>query len=183
MKRNLTWKFLLVVFVVLWSLWEMDPPTHRVLVHEFQRRAETTDTNFTAIVQQARALQGTNTTRAFASLFEAIGTNDVSRYFPFIDVSSELPHERTTAVLHRLQRDAAGRIKLGLDLRGGTQFLVEMSTNQLSQAEIKDRGALSQAVEVLRKRVDRLGVAEPNIVEAGENSILIQLPGLSEAEK
>jgi SecD/SecF fusion protein len=183
MKRNLTWKFLLVVFVVLWSLWEMNPPTNRDLVDEFQRRAENTDTNFTAIVQRARELQGTNAVRAFASLLEAVGTNDVSRYFRFIDVSAELPNERTLAVLHRLQRDAAGRIKLGLDLRGGTQFLVEMDTNQLSQAEIKDRGALSQAVEVLRKRVDKLGVAEPNIVEAGANTILIQLPGLSEQEK
>ncbi|HKS36631.1 MAG TPA: protein translocase subunit SecD [Verrucomicrobiae bacterium] len=183
MKRNLIWKFLFVVFVVLWSFWEMNPPRNRDLMEEFQRRAENTDTNFTAIVQQARQLQGTNTSRAFASLLEAIGTNDVSRYFRFIDVSAELPNDRTLAVLHRLQRDASGRIKLGLDLRGGTQFLVEMDTNQLSQAEIKDRGALSQAVEVLRKRVDKLGVAEPNIMEAGGNSILIQLPGLSEQEK
>jgi len=183
MKRNLIWKFLFVIFVVLWSLWEMNPPTNRDLVDEFGRRAENTDTNFTVIVQKARELQGTNTARAFTSLLEAIGTNDVSRYFRFIDVSAELPNERTVAVLHRLQRDAAGRIKLGLDLRGGTQFLVEMDTNQLSQAEIKDRGALSQAVEVLRKRVDKLGVAEPNIVEAGANTILIQLPGLSEQEK
>jgi SecD/SecF fusion protein len=43
--------------------------------------------------------------------------------------------------------------------------------------------ALSQAVEVLRKRVDRFGVAEPVIQPAGGNRILIQLPGLSEADK
>ena len=44
-------------------------------------------------------------------------------------------------------------------------------------------GALSQAVEVLRKRVDAFGVAEPIIQPAGGNRILIQLPGLSEADK
>ena len=38
-------------------------------------------------------------------------------------------------------------------------------------------------MEVLRKRVDKFGVAEPIIQPAGENRILIQLPGLSEAEK
>ena len=42
---------------------------------------------------------------------------------------------------------------------------------------------LSQAVEVLRKRVDRFGVAEPVIQPAGNNRILIQLPGLSEADQ
>jgi SecD/SecF fusion protein len=43
--------------------------------------------------------------------------------------------------------------------------------------------ALSQAVEVLRKRVDAFGVAEPIIQPAGGNRILIQLPGLSESDK
>ena len=43
--------------------------------------------------------------------------------------------------------------------------------------------ALDQAVEVLRKRVDRFGVAEPIIQPAGNNRILIQLPGLSEADR
>ena len=44
-------------------------------------------------------------------------------------------------------------------------------------------GALSQAVEVLRKRVDAFGVAEPVIQPAGGNRILIQLPGLSQSVK
>ncbi len=44
-------------------------------------------------------------------------------------------------------------------------------------------GALSQAVEVLRKRVDQFGVAEPVIQPAGGNRILIQLPGLSQSAK
>ena len=43
--------------------------------------------------------------------------------------------------------------------------------------------ALSQAVEVLRKRVDHFGVAEPVIQSAGGNRILIQLPGLSQSDK
>jgi SecD/SecF fusion protein len=43
--------------------------------------------------------------------------------------------------------------------------------------------ALSQAIEVLRKRIDRFGVAEPIIQSAGGNRILIQLPGLSESDK
>src|SRR5262249_32284499 len=37
--------------------------------------------------------------------------------------------------------------------------------------------------EVLRRRVDRLGVAEPIIQPAGADRIMIQLPGLSQAEQ
>ena len=42
---------------------------------------------------------------------------------------------------------------------------------------------LSEAVEVLRNRVDQLGVSEPVIQPEGEDRILIQLPGLSEDVK
>src|SRR5437667_5181271 len=182
MKRKNGWKWMLVVFVLAWALWEINPPTPRDLMEEFQDRAVNTDTNFTAIVQRARELQQQvqASGRGFASLLEAIGTNNITRYFPFVNAAAE--EDPTLAVLHRLQRDAAGKIKLGLDLQGGISIKVRMDTNQIAQAEQKTR-ALDQAVEVLRKRVDRLGVAEAMIQKEGENTIRIDVPGLSEQEK
>src|SRR3989441_3870786 len=182
MKRKNVWKSMLVVFVMAWAFWEINPPTPRDLIEEFQSQAVNTDTNFSAILQRARELQKQAQTpgQAFASLHEAIGTNNITRYFQFANVAAE--EDPTLAILHRLQRDAAGKIKLGLDLQGGTSFLVAMDTNQIAQAEQKTR-ALDQAVEVLRKRVDRLGVAEPLIQKVGQNTIMIELPGLSEQEK
>src|SRR5438093_1240742 len=180
MKRNNFWKWVMVAFIVVWSLWEINPPTSRDLVEEFKRRAINTDTNFTAILDRVQQLQQQAPGRAFQNLLEATGTNNLARYFPFVNTTVE--DDPNLAVLHRLQRDAAGKIKLGLDLQGGTSFLVKMDTNQLGQVEQRTR-ALSQAVEVLRKRVDRFGVAEPVIQPAGENRILIQLPGLSQEEK
>ena len=70
------------------------------------------------------------------------------------------------------------RIKLGLDLKGGTSFLLQMD---LSKIDAQGHGqAIQQAVEIIRKRVDRFGVAEPVIQPMGENRILVQLPGLEE---
>jgi SecD/SecF fusion protein len=185
MNRNLFWKFLFVVFVVAWSAWEIYPPTPRNLVDEFENRTVIRDTNFVAIVEQARKLQANNPDRAFRSLQEAIGTNDISKYFPSIDVKAE--KNPTLAILHNLQKEAAGKIKLGLDLQGGSSFLVGMDTSQLDTNKMaiseEKQLVLSQAIEVLRRRVDKFGVAEPIIQPAGENNILIQLPGLSEAEK
>jgi SecD/SecF fusion protein len=77
-------------------------------------------------------------------------------------------------------KDDAGawkvKIKPGLDLRGGTQFLLELagSTSQ---------STLDQAVEVIRKRVDSVGVAEPVIQPVGGNRIIVQIPGVSEEDK
>jgi SecD/SecF fusion protein len=180
MKRNNFWKWAFVVFIVAWALWEINPPTNRDLVEEFKSRAVNTDTNFTAILERVRQLQQQAPTRSFANLQEAIGTNSIARYFPYVNAAAE--DDPTLAILHRLQRDAAGKVKLGLDLQGGSSFLVEMDTNQLAQAEQKSR-ALAQAVEVLRKRVDQFGVAEPLIQPESDNRILIQLPGLSEQDK
>ena len=68
------------------------------------------------------------------------------------------------------------KIKPGLDLRGGTQFLLELAGDP-------GRSALDQAVEVIRKRVDSVGVAEPVIQPVGDKRIIVQIPGVSEADK
>ncbi len=187
MNRNNFWKFVFVVLVIVWSFYEMYPPTGRNLVTAFQERAVRQDTNFNQIIVRLKDLQKARPERTFANLVDAVGTNDLSFYFPFYDLKGEL--NPTRAVLNRLQRESAGKIRLGLDLQGGTSFLVEMQTNRLEGATnsiIAQEGreqALSQAAEVLRKRVDKFGVAEPVIQPQGNDRILIQLPGLSEADK
>ena len=192
MKRNNTWRVVSIIFVLVWALYELYPPTPRPLIGEFTRRASNKDTNFTAIVARAEALQKQSLEKqvgennAYKNLFEAIGTNSVTGYFPLINVAAE--KEPTRAILNRLQRDAAGKIKLGLDLQGGTSFLVFMDsskllsdTNRTDKVAVKET-ALSHAVEVLRKRIDKFGVAEPVIQPSGEDRILIMMPGLSESE-
>ncbi len=180
MKRNSSWKWALVVFLVAWSLWELNPPTSRDLIAEFKDEATKSDASFNAIVKRAEALQKDDSANTYTSLKTAIGTNDIRPYFSFIDTKAE--KDPTAAILNRIQKSAAGKIKLGLDLQGGTSFLVGMDTNKLENSEDRER-VLSQAVEVLRKRVDKFGVAEPLIQPSGNDRILIQLPGLSEELK
>ena len=57
MKRNNTWRVVTIIFVLVWALYELYPPTPRPLIPEFVRRASSKDTNFTAIVTRAEALQ------------------------------------------------------------------------------------------------------------------------------
>ncbi len=72
------------------------------------------------------------------------------------------------------------KIGLGLDLAGGTEFLIRLVKGD-KEANISPR-ALETAVEVIRSRVDRFGVGEPVISPVGTDSILVQIPGL-EPEK
>ncbi|NLB59604.1 MAG: protein translocase subunit SecD [Lentisphaerae bacterium] len=94
----------------------------------------------------------------------------------------------------------AKKIKLGLDLKGGTSFTV-----QINQAEIEKqlreeypdwtaeqlqsrvpssiKRAQEQALEIIRNRVDALGVAEPLIYPEKDNHVIVQIPGLKEADR
>lgn len=186
MNRSHLWKFLLICFVVIWAILEFVPPTSKDLIVEFQRQARRPDEAFSEIVAKAKQLQQQMPNRTFANLQEAVGTNDIAKYFPQYNPKGQ--KEPNRYVLNRLQKDTAGKIHLGLDLQGGSQFLVEMDTTKLLDTNNVDRAAekqsaLENAVEILRKRVDKLGVAEPILQPVGAQSILIQLPGLTEADK
>jgi SecD/SecF fusion protein len=52
----------------------------------------------------------------------------------------------------------------------------------LSEAGIADRidQAIGQSLEIVRQRVDQVGVAEPTIQRVGSDRILVQLPGLQD---
>jgi SecD/SecF fusion protein len=186
MKQNNTFKWLLVLFVLGWAIYSMIPLTPKNLIEAFEESAANPDPNFKAITTKARELEKTQPGRTFGNLREAIGTNDVQKYFPAFKVAQERDPAR--AILNRVQRNAAGKIKLGLDLQGGTEFVVEMQTEKNSgdtnaAPQASDLASMrDQAIEVLRKRVDRFGVSEPIIQPEGQNRIRIQLPGLSEAE-
>ena len=67
------------------------------------------------------------------------------------------------------------KIRLGLDLQGGTSFLIKLIP-QTEGGITKD--LLDQAVEVIRKRVDQYGVSEPVITPQGTDRILVQIAGL-----
>jgi SecD/SecF fusion protein len=197
-KNNNLGRFILVLLIIAWAFIEIYPPTSRPLISEFASRAQNQDAAFKGILDRAYALQKAGTNNQYVALQMATGTNELVKYFPSFAGAAANQLHPNDYILNRLQREAAGQIKLGIDLQGGTEFLVEMDTSKLGTVETQTNsagqvttvtntadvsGALSQAIGVLRKRIDRFGVAEPIIQSAGGDRILIQLPGLSESDK
>jgi SecD/SecF fusion protein len=72
-------------------------------------------------------------------------------------------------------------LPLGLDLKGGTSFLVRLKAEAEEGASPKEitPAMLDQAKEVIRKRVDSMGTSEPLIAPQGTDRILVQIPGLN----
>jgi SecD/SecF fusion protein len=65
--------------------------------------------------------------------------------------------------------------RLGLDLRGGTQIVLEATAGP---GRSVDGDTLARTLEVLRRRVDQLGVAEPTLQRSGERRVIVELPGV-----
>lgn len=91
-------------------------------------------------------------------------------------------------------------IPLGLDLKGGSSWTVQVDVDKIRE-DVKDRspefsaeeidkkvretleGASARAMEVIRNRVDPDGTREPIIFQGSDNRITVQLPGIDEAER
>ncbi|ADL08126.1 protein translocase subunit SecD [Thermosediminibacter oceani] len=71
-------------------------------------------------------------------------------------------------------------IKLGLDLQGGIYVLLEAKPKP---GETITDEKMNAAKEVIARRVDQLGVAEPVVVRQGENRIRVELPGVKDSQK
>jgi SecD/SecF fusion protein len=69
---------------------------------------------------------------------------------------------------------------LGLDLQGGLEVTLQAVPPPNRPLQKSD---LSRSVEILRDRVDRLGVSEPEIRTQGDDQIVIDLPGVKNPEQ
>ena len=69
---------------------------------------------------------------------------------------------------------------LGLDLQGGVEVVLQ--GRDTADAVVDDE-AIERSIEVIRNRVDRFGVAEPEIQKQGDDQIIVALPGAESPEQ
>jgi len=72
---------------------------------------------------------------------------------------------------------------LGLDLQGGTHLVYQADFSSIEPGTETEAQILDDTIAVIKNRVDVFGVTEPVIQRLGEDRIVVQLPGISEAEE
>ncbi len=72
-------------------------------------------------------------------------------------------------------------MRLGLDLRGGIHMVYLADFSDVEPGEEEE--AVDGAVAVIERRINILGVSEPVIQKQGADRIIVELPGISEADK
>ena len=86
-------------------------------------------------------------------------------------------------------------IKLGLDLKGGTQVILKATqiqkaadttnttANSNSQTGNASSDAIDKAMLIMLNRIDKLGISEPLITKDFSSNIVVQLPGVDNPDK
>ena len=69
-------------------------------------------------------------------------------------------------------------VQLGLDLRGGSQLLLQVQTTE--EIPTLEEGDISAVKQVISNRVNEFGVSETVVQVAGNDKILVQLPGVND---
>lgn len=71
--------------------------------------------------------------------------------------------------------------RLGLDLQGGTHLVYEGDLKDIPSGDRKD--AMNSVREVIERRVNAFGVSEPVVQVAGDNRLIVELPGVKDIEE
>src|ERR1700692_117440 len=70
--------------------------------------------------------------------------------------------------------------RLGLELKGGVELVYQAKPTAATKV---DTESLERAINIMRKRVDQLGVAQPEIQSSGNDQIDVALPDVTNAEQ
>jgi SecD/SecF fusion protein len=71
--------------------------------------------------------------------------------------------------------------RLGLDLKGGVELIYQGTpTGQVKEVSGDD---IERSIDIIRERIDRLGVAEPEVSRLGTTEISVSLPDVTNAQR
>jgi len=183
MTGSILWKSVVSAFVLAWAILNIIPVEDTPFKDYIKGEATFKEPELRALVQRAKERSDTGQDpTTFIALKRIIDKDniDLQQYFPEIDAHDiKNIKKRNDTLMRYLLSESHGKVKLGLDLKGGVAFTFKVKEEDLSEEDWERTEQLSQAKSIIARRVDGLGVAEPVIRIRGENAIEVQMPGLS----
>lgn len=160
MVKSLRWKIPLIVVVIAIGIMVLYPPSEKVIKREQIKEID------------GKIVERNTLEKSWTHLFI---TNPTLRE----TIMSEETDKEGRKIRNKVvEYVSMGKIKLGLDLKGGSELLYKVRVD-----ERDDRpGITNEIIEVLKKRIDPQGVIEYRIQEHGSHRILIQVPGATRDE-
>ena len=160
MPKNLKWKIPAIVILIAIAIFALYPPGDKVIKSE-----------------EVKEVDGKVTSRSVIkdSVFGFLYRNPIIKE----TILKEETDEKGLSVVHKnVEYVARGQIKLGLDLRGGSELLYRI---KVKEGEYHS-DLTNEIIAVLEKRIDPQGVSEYRLQQQGMRRILIQVPGATKKE-
>ncbi len=194
MKKSLTWRLIVIVAILIWSLISITPSINPDLPSWWKRFLPQKRINLGLDLKGGiHMILEADTQKAIEAHMdgvieelkreakgEKIKLRDIrKRSFGEIEIllEEEREKERLQEVVGRRFPDFSVSFKRG---ESGIEAVLTLSSQALNR--LKEL-TLEQALETIRNRVDQFGVAEPEIRKQEEGRILVQLPGIQEVER
>ena len=160
MPKNLKWKIPLIVILIAIAITALYPPADKPIKSEKITEINGQVVDRTIIEDSL-----------FSFLFKSPIINET--------IIKQETNEKGETVTHKnVEYIARGQIKLGLDLRGGSELLYKIKAEK---GELHP-GLTGEIISLLEKRIDPQGVMEYRLQQQGMQRILIQVPGATKSE-
>ncbi len=184
MSGKIVWKFALTAIVVAWAVLNLIPLRDTPFEEFVRERATAKQSEFAQVLKEADARVAAKQAPSVFVALRKIATEkklNLAQFFPDIPLT-DIPNQdrRNEVLLRELLRESQGKLKLGLDLKGGMAFTLKVDPQSVKTPDQHIRAQqLEKAIEIMDRRLNGLGVAEPIIRAAGPDSIEIQMPGVT----
>ena len=188
MLKQYLWKLLLSVAVVIWAVAELIPLKDRefgpYVMSEATPATPAKQTEFIKLMKDVSDRVSAGQAPSVYVALKQIGKEqnlDLSQFFPEVRLEESLKNveKRNSLLLDDLLKRSKGRLQLGLDLKGGVAFTLEVTGKSASGSDRENEEKLAKAIEIISTRINSLGVAEPIVRPMGNNRIEVQIPGVS----
>ncbi len=177
---------LFVIFIILLGWWYSlypinDRPFYDVLREEINRDTDVNEIE--NIIKKAQEIEKIKAAEGLAmSPAKAVklAASDLKvNLRDFISIYNQ-PKASNDVVINFVRRKAAGKIRLGLDLKGGTEFIIAFDEEEFKKNEPEKEitEAQQEIIEILRNRVDQSGIVEAEIKPIGPSTISLKIPSI-----
>lgn len=193
MNRKLLWMAVVVIIAGLWAVgsslplqavpfkdyaWKKSTGRNSAADSRYSKTEDELKTLFDRAQADFDAKKFTSFYGAFKNIVQSEKV-DLQKFYPQLNARDvKNLQKRNELILSELQKRSQSKFRLGLDLAGGVSFTFKVDVSKLEEDYLKKQ-ALEKAKEILTTRVDGLGVSEPIVRIVGEDSIEVQMPGLS----
>lgn len=179
-------KLTISLAILLWAMFSLVPIKDRPFDSFMKSQAGgALVSEFNKLYSEAEARIATNASPSMYVAMRDIAKErkiDLTKYFPSVTVESTVSNieKRNALLLDHLLKESKSRLQLGLDLKGGVAFTLEVDESAAKSGDDYTRTEkLNKAIEIIGKRINGLGVTEPIIRAVGTNRIEVQLPGVN----